>query len=70
MVDFKLAGGLPSLDGSILCLNDPFVFFQSIDTDASGSIDFPEFLSVMSSKMKDTAPEDEILEAFKVENLL
>jgi hypothetical protein len=39
---------------------------QSIDSDADGTIDFPEFLSVMADKMKDTAPEDEILEAFKV----
>ncbi len=39
---------------------------QSIDSDTDGTIDFPEFLSVMADKMKDTEPEDEILEAFKV----
>ena len=38
---------------------------QTIDTDEDGTIDFPEFLSIMASRMKETAPEDEILEAFK-----
>jgi Ca2+-binding EF-hand superfamily protein len=31
-----------------------------------GSIDFPEFLSLMSRKMKDTDTEEELVEAFKV----
>mmetsp|Transcript_14877 Transcript_14877/g.41424 ORF Transcript_14877/g.41424 Transcript_14877/m.41424 type:complete len:199 (+) Transcript_14877:165-761(+) len=39
---------------------------QEIDADGSGNIDFPEFLTMMARKMKDTDSEDEILEAFKV----
>ena len=31
-----------------------------------GSIDFPEFLALMSRKMKDSDTEDELKEAFKV----
>lgn len=37
-----------------------------IDADGSGTIDFPEFLTMMARKMKDTDSEEEILEAFKV----
>ena len=32
----------------------------------NGTIDFPEFLTMMSRKMKDTDSEEEILEAFRV----
>ena len=32
----------------------------------SGTIDFPEFLSLMARKMKDTDTEEELVEAFKV----
>ena len=32
----------------------------------NGTIDFPEFLTMMARKMKDTDSEEEILEAFKV----
>lgn len=39
---------------------------NEIDTDGSGTIDFPEFLTMMARKMKDTDSEEEILEAFKV----
>merc|ERR1712050_66055 len=39
---------------------------QEIDGDGSGTIDFPEFLTMMARKMKDTDSEEEILEAFKV----
>jgi len=39
---------------------------QEIDADGSGNIDFPEFLTMMARKMKDTDSEEEILEAFKV----
>lgn len=44
------------------------LFFCSvqIDADGSGTIDFPEFLTMMARKMKDTDSEEEILEAFKV----
>jgi calmodulin len=44
----------------------PFFLFIQIDADGSGTIDFPEFLTMMARKMKDTDSEEEILEAFKV----
>ena len=34
--------------------------------DGNGNIDFPEFLTMMARKMKDSDSEEEILEAFKV----
>jgi Ca2+-binding EF-hand superfamily protein len=37
-----------------------------VDADGNGTIDFPEFLTLMARKMKDTDSEEEILEAFKV----
>jgi len=43
-----------------------FVLILQIDADGSGTIDFPEFLTMMARKMKDTDSEEEILEAFKV----
>jgi len=45
--------------------NDDHAALQ-IDADGSGTIDFPEFLTMMARKMKDTDSEEEILEAFKV----
>lgn len=39
---------------------------NEIDSDGTGIIDFPEFVNVMSRKMKDTDEEKEITEAFKV----
>jgi len=39
---------------------------NEVDTDGNGNIDFPEFLTMMSKKMKDSDSEDEIREAFKV----
>merc|ERR1719373_757279 len=39
---------------------------DEIDADASGEIDFPEFLSLMARKLKDTSTEEEIIEAFRV----
>lgn len=45
----------------------PLIHFKlQIDADGSGTIDFPEFLTMMARKMKDTDSEEEILEAFKV----
>ena len=38
---------------------------NEIDSDGNGTIDFPEFLTMMARKMKDTDSEEEILEAFK-----
>lgn len=40
--------------------------FLQIDADGNGTVDFPEFLTMMARKMKDTDSEEEILEAFKV----
>ena len=39
-----------------------FWFFSS----GNGTIDFPEFLTMMARKMKDTDSEEEIREAFRV----
>merc|ERR1719263_1238782 len=39
---------------------------NEVDADGNGMIDFPEFLTMMARKMKDTDFEEEILEAFKV----
>merc|ERR1711934_656161 len=39
---------------------------NEVDADGNGTVDFPEFLSLMSRKMKDTDTEEEIIEAFKV----
>jgi calmodulin len=39
---------------------------NEVDADGNGTIDFPEFLSLMSRKMKDTDSEEEICEAFRV----
>lgn len=39
---------------------------NEVDVDNDGSIDFPEFLTMMARKMKDTDSEAEIAEAFKV----
>ncbi|CAM4510651.1 unnamed protein product [Lepidochelys kempii] len=37
-----------------------------LDTDGSGTVDFPEFLSLMARKMRDMDSEEEIREAFWV----
>merc|ERR1712142_1144880 len=39
---------------------------NEVDADGNGTIDFPEFLTMMARKMKETDSEDEIREAFKV----
>ena len=39
---------------------------DQVDADGNGTIDFPEFLTLMARKMKDTDSEEETLEAFKV----
>jgi hypothetical protein len=41
-----------------------FIFFFSHS--GNGTIDFPEFLTMMARKMKDTDSEEEIREAFRV----
>ena len=39
---------------------------NEVDADGNGTIDFPEFLTMMARKMKDTDSEEEMKEAFKV----
>src|SRR3954449_12167878 len=39
---------------------------NEVDADGNGTIDFPEFLTMMAKKMQDQDTEDEIREAFKV----
>ena len=39
---------------------------NEVDADGNGTIDFPEFLSLMTRKIKDTDTEEELREAFKV----
>ncbi|CAM9531984.1 unnamed protein product [Heterosigma akashiwo] len=39
---------------------------NEVDADGTGTIDFPEFLTIMARKMKDTDSKQEIIEAFKV----
>ena len=39
---------------------------NGVDADGNGTIDFPEFSSLMARKMKDTDTEEELVEAFKV----
>ncbi|CCI42495.1 hypothetical protein ABG067_006984 [Albugo candida] len=39
---------------------------NEVDADGNGTIDFPEFLTMMSRKMKDTDAEEEIRNAFQV----
>merc|ERR1712093_385429 len=39
---------------------------NEVDADGNGTIDFPEFLTLMARKMQDSDSEEEIKEAFKV----
>merc|ERR1719473_352676 len=39
---------------------------NEVDADGNGKIEFPEFLTMMARKMKDTDTEEELIEAFKV----
>ena len=39
---------------------------NEVDPDWNGTINFPEFLSLMTTKMKDTDTEEELVEVFKV----
>lgn len=40
--------------------------FSAVICSGNGTIDFPEFLTMMARKMKDTDSEEEIREAFRV----
>lgn len=42
------------------------LFILSLFLSGNGTIDFPEFLTMMARKMKDTDSEEEIREAFRV----
>ena len=39
---------------------------NEVDADGNGTNDFPEFLTMMARKMKDTDSEEEIREVFRV----
>ncbi|XP_004401596.1 PREDICTED: calmodulin-A-like [Odobenus rosmarus divergens] len=39
---------------------------NEVDADGNGTVDFPQFLTMMARKMKDTDSEEEIHEAFRV----
>ena len=39
---------------------------NEVDADGNGTLDFPDLLNLMASKMKDTDSEEEISEAFKI----
>merc|ERR1711955_83940 len=39
---------------------------NEVDADGNGNIDFPEFLTMMAKKMKDTDSDEELREAFRV----
>ncbi|XP_034864010.1 calmodulin-like [Mirounga leonina] len=39
---------------------------NEVDADGNGTVDFPQFLTMMARKMKDTDSEEEIREAFHV----
>jgi len=39
---------------------------REVDADGNGSIDFPEFLTMMARKMRDTESEEDVREAFRV----
>ena len=38
---------------------------NEVDADGNGTIDFPEFLTMMARKMKESDSEEELREAFK-----
>ena len=39
---------------------------REVDADGSGSLEFPEFLNLMATKMRNTDTEEELVEAFKI----
>ena len=60
------------LQGKVGCVKNSFEFLfyildmiNEVDADGNGTIDFPEFLTMMARKMKDTDSEEEIREAFR-----
>uniref|UniRef100_A0A452FKH5 EF-hand calcium-binding domain-containing protein 11 n=1 Tax=Capra hircus TaxID=9925 RepID=A0A452FKH5_CAPHI len=53
-------------DGTITTKELGTDMINAVDADGNGTIDFPEFLTVMARKKKDTNSEEEIREAFRV----
>lgn len=47
------------------CVSLLIDMINEVDADGNGTIDFPEFLTMMARKMKDTDSEEEIREAFR-----
>ena len=48
-----------------VCVSFLIDMINEVDADGNGTIDFPEFLTMMARKMKDTDSEEEIREAFR-----
>ena len=48
-----------------ICVSLLIDMINEVDADGNGTIDFPEFLTMMARKMKDTDSEEEIREAFR-----
>ena len=48
------------------CPQLPQDMINEVDADGNGTVDFPEFLTLMSRRMKDTDSEEDIVEAFRV----
>ena len=66
-----LDGGIREFNPVVSCLPTKNLHYYqdlaySMDTNESGTIDLPEFLQMMATKMHDANVEDEIVEAFKV----
>ncbi|WAR18963.1 CALM-like protein [Mya arenaria] len=62
-------GRLANTDGDALEKYEEFVMMMNskrVTVTGNGTIDFPEFLTMMARKMKDTDSEEEIREAFRV----
>lgn len=52
-------------DEARICVSLFIDMINEVDADGNGTIDFPEFLTMMARKMKDTDSEEEIREAFR-----
>lgn len=55
-----------NLNSRIVFVKGNHTSFCLFDCVGNGTIDFPEFLTMMARKMKDTDSEEEIREAFRV----
>jgi len=51
---------------NFLFLSKKNILYENFEILGNGTIDFPEFLTMMARKMKDTDSEEEIREAFRV----